>query len=369
MLNKTEALKGKMPLYKWVGNQVLTTLQNWLLSVDLAEFHTGYRAYRVSALEAVPFRYNSDYYDFDTDILIQMIDTGRLIKEIPIPTFYGDEISRVNGFKYGTLILLTTIRSRVMKWGIFYHPRFDYRRVDDTVYTLKLGYSSSHQLALDHLGSGTTVLDISQGPGMAGELSKKSIKTISIGENISAAAQKHSMQSIETDIKSLDLTGIPCDIDAVLVLDIIQRLQSPENFLRKLQQHFCAASPEIILTTGNVAFLPVRLSLLLGQFNYGSRGILDLRQRRLFTFYSLWRVLSHNGFDIIMETGLPAPFPLALENKRLADFLLKINCLLIKLSKSLFAYQIAVIARPRPTLEHLLANAQRAGEEKQQKPN
>ena len=115
MMDKRAALHGGMPLYKWVGNQMLTALQNRILNAHLAEFHTGYRAYRVDALRSIPFEFNSNYFDFDTDIIIQLLDNQKRIVEIPIPTFYGDEVSRVNGFKYGFLILKTTVLSRLMQ--------------------------------------------------------------------------------------------------------------------------------------------------------------------------------------------------------------------------------------------------------------
>lgn len=108
MLNKRAALQGGMPLYKWLGNQVLTTTQNRLMKVRLAEWHTGYRAYRMDLLKSVDFASNSDYFDFDTDIIIQCIQANARIKEISIPTFYGDEISYVNGLKYGWKILKKT---------------------------------------------------------------------------------------------------------------------------------------------------------------------------------------------------------------------------------------------------------------------
>ena len=70
MVDKKSALRGRMPYYKWFGNVVLTFLQNKILGVKLAEFHTGYKAYSVPALKSIPFEYNSNYFDFDTDIMI-----------------------------------------------------------------------------------------------------------------------------------------------------------------------------------------------------------------------------------------------------------------------------------------------------------
>ncbi len=126
MINKREALRGGMPLYKWVGNQILTWILNFLLGVRFAEFHTGYRIYSVDSLRSIPFGNNSNYYDFDTEIIIQCIDTNQRIVERPIPTFYGDEVSYVNGFRYAYLIVKIAMVSRFAKNGMLSHLKFNY---------------------------------------------------------------------------------------------------------------------------------------------------------------------------------------------------------------------------------------------------
>ena len=113
MITQGGARKGGMPLYKYVGNKILTYLQNRLAKVSLTEWHSGYRAYSVSALRKVNFLKNSDYFDFDSQIILQMIGARQRIIEIEIPTFYGDEISRVNGIKYGLKILIHTLKYRL----------------------------------------------------------------------------------------------------------------------------------------------------------------------------------------------------------------------------------------------------------------
>ncbi len=110
MMRRADAFRGGMPLYKFIGNTCLTTAQNLLAGVRLTEWHSGYRAYRTAALAGVDFAANSDEFDFDTQIILQMIAAGRRIHEIPIPTFYGDEISRVNSIRYGLQILGHTLR-------------------------------------------------------------------------------------------------------------------------------------------------------------------------------------------------------------------------------------------------------------------
>ena len=109
MIKKKNALKGGMPLYKLIGNIILTKIQNFLLNKNLAEFHSGYRIYSVKSLKSIPFHLNTNDFHFDTEILIQLFLINSKIKEISIPTFYGDEICHVNGIKYAFNILKTTL--------------------------------------------------------------------------------------------------------------------------------------------------------------------------------------------------------------------------------------------------------------------
>jgi glycosyltransferase involved in cell wall biosynthesis len=100
MLIKGAARKGNMPLYKYVGNRVLTTMENLLIGTHLSEFHSGYRAYSVSALRTIPLETLTTNWHFDTQIILEFVKRGYRIKEVPIPTYYGDEICYVNGFPY-----------------------------------------------------------------------------------------------------------------------------------------------------------------------------------------------------------------------------------------------------------------------------
>lgn len=84
-------LKGGMPLFKFVGNKILTAIENFVLKLNLSEYHSGFRIYRCEALKQIPFHRCSDAYVFDTDILIQFKIKGLRITERPIPTHYGKE--------------------------------------------------------------------------------------------------------------------------------------------------------------------------------------------------------------------------------------------------------------------------------------
>lgn len=125
MLVKGAARRGGMPLYKYVGNKVLTYFENWATGAKLSEWHSGYRAYSVKALAQVPFDKNTDDYHFDSEIIIQFVDRGFKILEVPIPTYYGEEICYVNGIKYAVLIFKTICQYHLHKLGIKKYAKFE----------------------------------------------------------------------------------------------------------------------------------------------------------------------------------------------------------------------------------------------------
>ena len=115
MINSINALKGGMPLYKYLGNIALTFFQNLVLSSNLSEFHSGYRSYKVSSLKKIKFKINTNDFHFDTEIIIQFLKNNLKIKEIAMSTHYGDEISHLKSIPYGLNIVRSTLVSRFKK--------------------------------------------------------------------------------------------------------------------------------------------------------------------------------------------------------------------------------------------------------------
>jgi hypothetical protein len=144
------------------------------------------------------------------------------------------------------------------------------------------------------------------------------------------------------------------DYDQILLMDLIEHLHDPENFMDALRKQTAGRRPEVIITSANVAFFVTRLMLAFGQFNYSRKGILGIGHRRLFTFKSLRALLEQAGYEILEARGVPAPFPLALGTNFWSNELLRINGMLLKVSKSLFAYQVCIRARALPDSRHLL---------------
>jgi glycosyltransferase involved in cell wall biosynthesis len=115
------ALKGGMPLYKYVANRILTAIENLLLGIKLSEYHTGYRGFSRRVLESLPLKENSDDFVFDNQILAQAVAFGFRIGEISCPTKYFAEASSINfrrSVTYGFGVLGTALRFRLHQWGV-----------------------------------------------------------------------------------------------------------------------------------------------------------------------------------------------------------------------------------------------------------
>lgn len=348
MLHKADALKGGMPLYKWVGNQVLTTFQNAMLGSHLSEFHSGYRLYSVAALKQIPFERNSNDFHFDTEIIVQFVLQGLQIVERPIPTFYGDEICHVDGLKYAWDVVKTMFGCRAHGLGLLYDRRFDVAGfplgLGATSGQLKLGYPSSHTLVLESARpSGKVLVWGAESAALLAPLARRGVCA----------------ESAQGETVPPDLSAFP----QIFLIEALEHFADPERFVEALRAAACRARPEITLTTPNIGFFIPRLMLLLGEFNYSRRGILDRDHRRLFTFRSLRALLRQAGYTILETRGLPAPFPKSLGDNLLSRALLRLNLGLIWLAPGMFSYEIVLKVQAHPTVQALLAETAETSEE------
>jgi len=122
LMERGGALKGGMPLYKFLANRFLTAIENLILGQKLSEMHTGYRAYSRNFLEKVPFLRNSNDFVFDSQIIAQAVAFKQRITEVPVSTKYFKEASSVNfrvSLIYGLKTLWTTFRFALNKLGLF----------------------------------------------------------------------------------------------------------------------------------------------------------------------------------------------------------------------------------------------------------
>lgn len=121
------AIRGGMPMYKYVANRFLTFVENLLLRAKLSEYHTGYRAFSRELLERLDLDINSDDFIFDNQMLAQIIWHGYTVAEISCPTKYFAEASSINfqrSMTYGIGCLLTALQFRASRWGFHKTPLF-----------------------------------------------------------------------------------------------------------------------------------------------------------------------------------------------------------------------------------------------------
>lgn len=124
------ALRGGMPMYKYIFNRFLTLSQNLLLNQKLSEYHTGYRSFSREVLETINYNANNDDFVFDNEMLSQIFMAGFQIAEVTCPTKYFEEASSINfsrSMKYGMGVLRVSLQHRFAMWGLNKSPIYKKR--------------------------------------------------------------------------------------------------------------------------------------------------------------------------------------------------------------------------------------------------
>jgi glycosyltransferase involved in cell wall biosynthesis len=310
MMPGGKPLAGGMPLYKYWGNRILTFLQNWMTGMGLSEFHSGYRAYRCSALRSLPLNYTTDTWHFDTQILLQLKGNGFRIRETSIPTFYGDEISRVNGISYAMHCVWECIQFRLARWGLQMNPLYVNNRPR---YRFHEDLQSSHRTILGLIPSEKPlkILDVGVATGyLDRELQARGHRVTGIEPNPEWAAEARGFchELLEGSVESIDLSGSYDRFDCAVMADVLEHLADPEAALEKviptLKTHARA-----IISVPNFANLYVRLLVLFGRFKYEPKGILDATHLRFFTLRSIRLLVEQAGLEILSVQVTPLPLP------------------------------------------------------------
>ena len=344
-------LKGGMPLYKYVGNRILSAFENRSLGMHLTEFHSGYRAYNLHALRKIDFSRMTDDFHFDTEIIIKLHHQGFRIEEVPIPTYYGDELCYVDGMKYARRVARAVWRYRQTCRSVRRFPEFQEYFIH---YPIKRSRHSSHDYARKMTGSNHDVLDIGCGEGFfAAELAKSGNRITGIDHRSvpdqDSAFERYFPADLEQGIEHVIDQLAGKRFDRVLLLDVLEHLSYPEQILRQCHR---ALKPEgrLVVSLPNVANFTLRLSLLFGRFNYAERGIMDRTHVRFFTRKTARRLLEDNGYEIQEQRVTVVPIELVWgmsPDHILLRILNGMLAMVTRLLPGLFGYQIMFLAKSR----------------------
>nr|WP_329870525.1 bifunctional glycosyltransferase/class I SAM-dependent methyltransferase [Streptomyces sp. SP18CS02] len=344
MMRPKDALRGGMPVYKWLGNRVLTRLENKLLGTALTEFHSGYRAYSVEALRALPIERNTDAFDFDTQIIVQLADAGMRIREIPIPTYYGDEICYVNGLRYAKDVVKDVLEYRLAKKGFgtcSWIPK-------PAAYAFKEGDGSSHAVILERMRSlpPGRVLDVGCSGGLFAErLEALGHRVTGIDHVEIDGVRERCSAFFPADLEEGLPDGIGDGYDYIVAADVIEHLSRPERVLTQLRQ-VLHPHGQVLLSVPNFGHWYSRLRVALGVFDYDRRGILDETHLRFFTRASLRRTVRSAGYDVLSMSATGAPFWPVLGGGTVARVLGGVSKLLTRVRPTVFGYQYVALLTP-----------------------
>jgi 2-polyprenyl-3-methyl-5-hydroxy-6-metoxy-1,4-benzoquinol methylase len=306
MMRAGEARKGGMPMYKYLGNRILSTFQNGLLGMDLSEWHSGYRAYSVAALREVAFDDNSDGFNFDTQIIIQLHDRHKRIMEVPIPTYYGDEICHVNGLSYARDVAADVVRYRLRSAGLGRGTP----AADDGAYALKVSPDSSHGRLVARLSAErpSRVLDLGCSDGRLSERLRAQGHHVTGVDLLELPGVR---QRVDTFVAADLDGGLPDEVgegfDFILCADVVEHTKEPEILLRQAKQRLRRGGV-LLASVPNFGHWYARGRVALGAFDYDQRGILDRTHLRFFTRNSFSRLARRVGFEVRQAEPVGLPF-------------------------------------------------------------
>jgi glycosyltransferase involved in cell wall biosynthesis len=345
MMHKGAARKGGMPLYKWVGNRILTRIENRMLGTNLTEFHSGYRAYSVAALRELPLEHCTNDFDFDTQIIIQLVHAGKRIVEIPIPTYYGDEICYVNGMAYAKDVIKDVIEYKFAAKG-FGTSRW-VAKPDE--YAFKDGDGTSHSMMLEMLDGAAParVLDVGCSGGLLAEhIRARGHYVVGVDYLEIPGVRERTDEFYEADLNYPLPPKVGGSYDVVIAGDIIEHLYRPGEALKQMREALRPGG-QVLLSVPNFGHFYPRLRTMFGLFGYDRRGILDDTHLRFFTRRTLRRMVRGYGFDILEEraTGLPLGTISAADGLRLR-LMRRIDRAFVRMRPTLFGYQFVLRMTP-----------------------
>ncbi len=309
MMVKGAARSGGMPLYKYVGNRILTTFQNAVVGLDLTEWHSGYRAYRVDALRTLDLASFTDDFNFDTEIILGLHAQQSRIVEVSIPTYYGDEICYVNGMSYAANVAKDVVRFRARQMG-FGSP---VAAAAPAAYDLKPSPHSSHGVLLRWLEAREPgkVLDVGCSDGRFAALGRVRGHHVTGVDLEECAGVTERLDAFHAaDLNAGLPEDLPSQFDAVVAGDVLEHVIDPLSLLQELRDRL-SPDGEVLVSIPNFGHWYPRTRVAVGRFDYDQRGPLDHGHVRFFTRRSFEKLVRAAGMQVVERVTVGSPVDVA----------------------------------------------------------
>jgi 2-polyprenyl-3-methyl-5-hydroxy-6-metoxy-1,4-benzoquinol methylase len=331
---------------RWLVARVAAGASNRVLGLRVPDYHSSLRVYSSRVLQCVPFQLDADGPLFEVHTLIQARALGVEAHAVPV-------VPAEHGSLAPTHPLALSLRGFGAALGYRLHQLHVIRRgryfVDHGIhYTLKQSETGSHMQIVGAIERGTRVLDLGCSQGLlARPLREKGVRVIGVDsgarERLAAELEKYFSRDLELALE------LPCgrSFDFVVCADVIEHLRNRGELLRSARR-FLKPDGRLLISTPNIALWFYRLSLLVGRFEYGPRGVLDRTHVHLYTRDSFRREVERAGFEIARERVTALPFEVVFQStgrSRIVRGLASVYHALARLWPELFAYQFLLEAR------------------------
>jgi methionine biosynthesis protein MetW len=334
------ASRGALPLVRALGLRLAHAGQNAILNLEVEDYQSSYRVYPREALLRIPWQLNSDRRFFDDEVLVQFRALGESIVGVSIGKAWPEHDGAVEALRYAVEAMQVPIGYRLHQLHLTRHHRYMVDR--DIHYTLKLSPTGSHMQIVEAIAPGSRVLDLGCSQGLlARPLRERGVRVSGVDarphEGVSEELETYYRRDLEQDLELPEER----DFDCVVVADVIEHIRNRQRLLRSVRRYL---KPEgrLIISTPNIAIWFYRLSLLVGRFEYGPRGVLDADHVHLYTRATFQREVEAAGFRVVKRRVTALPFEVVFEatgRSKAVRAVADLYYLLARAWPSMFAYQ------------------------------
>jgi SAM-dependent methyltransferase len=345
-----------------LGNLALSHLATKATGLELQDWHCGQRCYHLPVLARLPYMLNSDDFQFDVEVLLQLLELKARIVSVPVKPYSAPELTGAAGAKYFIKSLYAVGRYRAHKMG-FGTGSTAFNSLE---YELKNEDLTSHSLIAKVFEGRPpmNVLDVGCSSGrLAARIRSMGHRVAGIDVVRHDGVEENTDAFLILDPQQASPSGLGEPFDAIILADVLEHMSDPLGALRRLKS-VLKSEGFMVISVPNFSHWYARLKVGLGLFDYDRRGIFDEGHLRFFTRRSLRRLLARAALEIADIAYAPIPLEVVSRGRkpatgdpgntktggRLRGLLKAVSLaqrLALKVSPNLFAYQLVCVVRPK----------------------